>query len=152
MSFLSRSASIIAKSAISLVSLAGIAAVVAAPVSAQNASVSGAITRTTPAGFVTSISGEMVAPTGMYYEGPLVVTGVIEEPTTMEKGDSVVTGSGGTLTLSAGELTAVDSEADPSTLKAEVLSTLQELDVSDPVDLDAYSAILKAAAGTDGLE
>lgn len=138
MSFLSRSAFILAKGSISLIGLAGVAAILAAPASAQNASISGAITRTTPGGFVTSISGEMVAPAGIYFTGPLTVTGTADpvEPTLTIDAEQAVTPASGSLSL----------------LEGTVAESLMDQDLSTQMGIDAYAAILKAAVGADGLE
>ncbi|MCY6493117.1 hypothetical protein [Leptolyngbya sp. GGD] len=131
MSFLSRSASV-------LVGLAGLVAVAAAPASAQNASVSGAITRTSPAGFTTTISGEIVAPEGVFFPGSLDVAGTAD---------------------STAPVLSIDAPAVPlptvggsSLLEQVVANTLTGLDVTTEAGMDAYAAILKAAAGVDGLE
>ncbi|MCU0548117.1 MAG: hypothetical protein MUC48_02100 [Leptolyngbya sp. Prado105] len=131
MSFLSRSASV-------LVGLAGLVAIAAAPASAQNASVSGAITRTSPAGFSTSISGEMVAPAGMYFEGPLSVTGTASS-------------TDPTLEIDAA-IEFMPTSGASSLLEQVVAETLRDLPLTEEMGIDAYAAILKAAAGVDGLE
>ncbi|MBD1857467.1 MULTISPECIES: hypothetical protein [Leptolyngbya] len=131
MSFLSRSASV-------LVSLAGLVAVAAAPASAQNASVSGAITRTSPAGFTTTISGEIVAPEGVYFTGPLTVTGIADEVNPV-------------LNVNA-NVALFPTAAAPSLLEQVVTAELNGLDTTTQAGLDAYAAILKAAVGVDGLE
>lgn len=188
LSFLLRSAWI-AKSTVSLVGLAGLATIVALPASAQNASVGGAATFTTPAGFVTSASGEMVAPGGTYFQGELVVIGLVgsgtfsaedaellkqallpdssKEPSSSalnaepsQDSASSTNLSGGGVMLIPGRLAPVPSPEPssrtmaiaPSTLKGEVIETLSSLDPNAPAQLDAYTAILKAATGADGLE
>ncbi|WNZ46763.1 hypothetical protein Q2T42_02780 [Leptolyngbya boryana CZ1] len=131
MSFLSRSASV-------LVGLAGLVAVAAAPASAQNASVSGAITRTSPAGFTTTVSGEIVAPEGVFFSGNYSVTGTADSTAPV---------------LNINGFTGFLPTAGSSSLLEQVVAnTLGGLDPTTEAGLDAYAAILKAAAGVDGLE
>lgn len=139
MSLLSRSASIVAKSSLSLISLIGLAAMIAAPASAENASVSGAMTRTSPGGFVTSISGEMVAPKGAGFVSPLTVTGSISDSETA------------TLTVNA-VLQSEPGYGATSVLEQEVLRALEAQNLATEQGLDAYVAILKAAVGQNGLQ
>ncbi|MBD1857466.1 hypothetical protein H6F69_17795 [Leptolyngbya sp. FACHB-1624] len=131
MSFLSRSASV-------LVSLAGLVAVAAAPASAQNASVSGAITRTSPAGFTTTISGEIVAPEVFFIPGALTVTGSANEVNPA-------------LSVNA-PIVPYAAPGAPSLLEQTVTAELNGLDTTTQAGLDAYAAILKSAVGVDGLE
>ncbi|GAP95104.1 hypothetical protein [Leptolyngbya sp. NIES-2104] len=139
MNFLSRSASIIAKGSISLVGVAGLAALIAAPASAQTASISGAMTRTSPAGFITSVSAEMVAPEGVMFTSPVTVTGTIPDA------------DNANLTLSANWGTVPGLGA-PSMLESEVIRALNSQDLTTEQGIDAYAAILKAAVGSEGLD
>lgn len=126
---------------LSLISLMGITAIATAPALADNASVSGAVSYTTPAGYSTSISAEKVAPDGFAFNGASTVT--------------VISNTNGTpqgLTLDTGTLSAVGTPPATSTIKGSVIQTLGNLSVTTKDGLDAYSAILKAAAGADGLE
>jgi hypothetical protein len=58
------------------------------------------------------------------------------------------------LTVSAGTLTALPTAATAAapTLKTAVIAKLGTITGNTAADLDAYSSILKAAAGADGLE
>ncbi|MBW4525893.1 MAG: hypothetical protein KME18_11940 [Phormidium tanganyikae FI6-MK23] len=116
----------------------------------ENGSISGAMTRVTPSGFVTSVAGQMVAPGGMFFNQPLTVNGVIED---CNCGSAI---SEGRLIIDAGAplpiRTVYGDNALPTTLKETVISTLNRLDLDDRSDREAYAAIVKAAAGFDGLE
>ncbi|OUC11950.1 MAG: hypothetical protein B0A82_24925 [Alkalinema sp. CACIAM 70d] len=109
---------------------------------ADNASVSGSVSYTTPAGYTTSFSAEKVAPTGYGFNGAVTVTAI--------PGAADGTPSG--MTLDSTMSTVVTGSTAGNTLKENVLTTLGSLDVSTKAGLDSYTAILKAAAGTDGLE
>ena len=119
-------------------------ALVAAPAFADNASISGAVSYTTPAGFSTSISAEKVAPTGYNYTGNVTVTitpgGTEGSPLGMTLGDGGLTPTTTPVTLTA------------NTIKDKVIKTLDGLDLATQKGLDSYTAILKAAAGANGLE
>lgn len=127
-------------------------AMIAAPAfaSPENASISGAMTHVTPSGFVTSISGQMVAPEGMIFIQPLTVQGVIGA----NYSDGRI--NNGQLTVNAGAPASIrviyGDRALPTTLKETVIDTLNRLDLDDRSDREAYAAIIKAAAGFDGLE
>ncbi|MBE9011782.1 hypothetical protein IQ250_16385 [Pseudanabaenaceae cyanobacterium LEGE 13415] len=113
----------------------------AVPAFADNPSVSGAVSYTTPAGYATSISAEKVAPAGFAFNGAATVT--------------IVPGTGGAplgLSLDTGTLSAVGTPPSTSTIKGTVVQTLGGLNVMTKEGLDAYAAILKAAAGANGLE
>jgi hypothetical protein len=118
-------------------------ALTAAPAFADNASVSGAVSYTTPAGFSTSISAEKVAPTGYNFTGNVTVT--------ITPGGA--NGSPLGMTLNGGDLAAINT-APPSyaTLKSTVITTLSGINTTTQAGLDQYAAILKAAAGANGLE
>lgn len=112
---------------------------------AENASVSGAVTYTSPAGFSLSYSAEKVAPSGFAFNGAVTVTGLPGAP------DSLAPVG---MTLDAGALTPTGGlPSTGQTLKDAVITKLNGMtDLNNPKQLDAYTAILKAAAGTDGLE
>lgn len=141
MSFLSQSVGIV-KGGLALAGFVGVIALAASPASAENASISGAATRTTPGGYSASLSGEMVAPEGTYFSSPLMVDAVydpnLQVPTR--------------LTLTGGDLTTSPVPLNPDTLKAAVIMKLNGITGTTQTEIDAYSAILKAASGADGLE
>lgn len=130
----------------------GAMAMIAAPALAypENGSISGAMTHVTPSGFVTSISGQMVAPEGMVFTQPLTIQGVIG---TNYRVNGI---NNGQLTVNAGVPVPIrvlyGDKAMPTTLKETVIATLKQLDLDDRSDREAYAAIVKAAAGFDGLE
>lgn len=119
-------------------------ALVAAPAFADNASISGAVSYTTPAGFSTSISAEKVAPTGYNYTGNVTVTitpgGTEGSPLGMTLGDGGLA------------LNIVGSTPVANSIKESVITKLDGLDTATQKGLDSYTAILKAAAGANGLE
>ncbi|MBW4442206.1 MAG: hypothetical protein KME10_13410 [Plectolyngbya sp. WJT66-NPBG17] len=142
MSVLSNSAQMILKTGLSLAGVLGLAALVASPASAESA-IRGSVSEVTPAGFVTTVSGEAVLPEGLYYPGA--------------GGDYVFTGDFTTagvpvLTINGGEPTVVPVATAGTTIKQAVIAELDGLDPATRPGLDAYAAILKAAAGADGLE
>jgi hypothetical protein len=122
----------------------GVAIVLAAaPAFADNASVSGAVSYTTPAGFSTSISAEKVAPAGYNFSGNVTVT-------ITSGGDH---GAPLGMTLAGGDMVATTATpATNASLKDKVISTLGGIDITTQDGLDRYAAILKAAAGANGLE
>jgi hypothetical protein len=127
---------------IALVGGVGVVVMMAGSARAEGASVTGAVTYTTPGSYSLSISAQKVAPTGYTFDGDVQVT---------------VESSGGApigLTVSAGTLTALPATAATAspTLKAAVIAKLATITENGAADLDAYSSILKAAAGADGLE
>jgi hypothetical protein len=115
----------------------------AAPAFADNASVSGAVSYTTPAGFSTSISAEKVAPSGYNFSGNVTVT--------ITPGGAHGAPLG--MTLAGGDMVATTTTpATNASLKDKVISTLGAIDTTTQDGLDRYTAILKAAAGANGLE
>jgi hypothetical protein len=141
MGALTRSIAWTVKGSASLVGMMSAGAIAAMPAFADNASVSGAVSYTTPAGYSTSISAEKVAPRGYSFNGTVTVT--------------AVTGTTGTpqgLILDSGTPVAVGTAPNNTMVKDSVIQKLGSLDVKDAKELEAYSAILKAAAGADGLE
>jgi hypothetical protein len=143
MKLFAASATSILKAGCSMVGVMSVCALTATSAAAENASISGAVTYTRPSGYSLSYSAEKVAPTGFEFKGAvtIVATGAI--------GDTPPIG----MTLDAGAATAVGATAPTgATLKDAVITKLGALDITKPTGLDAYAAILKAAAGTNGLE
>jgi hypothetical protein len=143
MKLFTASATSILKAGCSMFGILGVCALTAGSAAAENASISGAVTYTRPSGYSLSYSAEKVAPAGFEFKGAVNVTAV----------------SGGVdaapigMILDAGASTAVGATAPTgATLKDAVITKLGTLDVAKPTGLDAYAAILKAAAGTNGLE
>ena len=135
---LSRSVAVLANVGFTLV---GLGAIAIAPAFAENASVSGSVSYTTPAGFTTSISAEKVAPRGYAFNDALTVTaipGALGVPIGM--------------TLNSGTATVTAAAPTNTTLKDAVITKLTAISTTDQAGLDAYAAILKAAAGANGLE
>ncbi len=114
-----------------------------APAFADNASVSGAVSYTTPAGFSTSISAEKVAPTGYNFTGNVTVT--------ITPGGAHGAPLG--MTLGGGDLVSTTTTPlSTDTIKAKVIQTLGTFNTANQDGLDGYTAVLKAAAGANGLE
>jgi hypothetical protein len=141
---LSQSTAMFVKGAISTVGIFSVCVLGAGSAAAENASVSGAVTYTRPAGFSISYSAEKVAPAGFQFTGAVTVQATLTGPDTAPIG----------MMLDAGNVVGIGATATtgPVTLKNTVITELTALDVTKSAELDAYSAILKAAAGTDGLE
>ena len=121
-----------------------IAAIAAPALADSNASVRGSVTYVTPGGYSTSISAEKTAPTGYNFDGNVTVT--ITPGTT----DGAPLG----MTLGSSSLTGITATTTPLTarLKDAVITKLGGITGNDQASIDAYSAILKAAAGANGLE
>jgi hypothetical protein len=139
----SQSVSVILKGAIAAAGVVGVCTLTAGTAAAENASVSGAVTYTRPAGFSISFSAEKVAPAGFMFNDAVTVTAVTNAegvPTSM--------------TVDAGAATAIGTApTGPAAIKDAVIAELNALDpTASTAQLDVYAAILKAAAGTDGLE
>jgi hypothetical protein len=141
MGALTRSIARTVKGGASLLGIVGAGAIAAMPALADNASVSGAVSYTTPAGYSTSISAEKVAPKGYSFNGTVTVSAV-----------AGATGVPQQLILDSGTPVAVGTAPSNTMVKDSVIQKLGALDVKDAKELEAYSAILKAAAGADGLE
>lgn len=127
---------------VALVGGIGVAMVAAGSARAENASVTGAVTYTTPGSYSLSISAQKVAPAGYKFDGDVQV--LVQGPPNSAPNS---------LTVSAGTLTQLPTIALPTqSIKSAVVAKLGTINGTDPKDLDAYAAILKAAAGADGLE
>jgi hypothetical protein len=109
----------------------------------STASVRGSVTYVTPGGYSTSISAEKVAPTGYNFDSNVTITitpgGENGAPLGM------VLGTGALSAISATPLST-------ARLKDAVITKLSGIVTTDQKGVDTYSAILKAAAGADGLE
>ena len=136
---LSRSVAVLANVGVTLV---GLGAIAIAPAFAENASVSGSVSYTTPAGFTTSISAEKVAPRGYGFDAAVTVTTIPGAIGSAPIG----------MILNTGTATATAAAPTNTTLKDAVITKLGGITTTDQFGLDAYSAILKAAAGANGLE
>lgn len=135
---LTRSAAILANA---VLTLGGLGFIAIAPAFAENASVSGSVSYTTPAGYTTSISAEKVAPRGYAFNDTLTVMSL-----------PGASGAPMGMTLNSGTATATAAAPTNTTLKDAVMAKLTSISTTDQFGLDAYSSILKAAAGANGLE
>jgi hypothetical protein len=120
-----------------------IAAMTAPAMADSTASARGSVTYVTPGGYSTSISAEKVAPTGYNFDSNITITitpgGENGAPLGM------VLGTGALSAISATPLST-------ARLKDAVITKLSGIVTTDQKGVDTYSAILKAAAGADGLE
>ncbi|MDZ8083941.1 MAG: hypothetical protein RMX65_015800 [Nostoc sp. DedQUE01] len=66
--------STIIKGSVCVLGLVGVSNFFAAPAKAGDAAARGAVTIVRPSGSSVSVSGELVAPTGVQFSGPLVIT------------------------------------------------------------------------------
>jgi hypothetical protein len=127
------------------VSLAGIsiAALTSPAFADSNASARGSVTYVTPGGYSTSISAEKVAPSGYTFDSNITITITPGG----EKGAPLG------MVLGTGSLSAISTTPlSTARLKDAVITKLSGITGTDQTAIDAYSAILKAAAGADGLE
>jgi hypothetical protein len=109
----------------------------------SNASARGSVTYVTPGGYSTSISAEKVAPSGYTFDSNVTITITPGG----EKGAPLG------MVLGTGALTAISTTPlSTARLKDAVITKLSGITTLDQAGIDAYSAILKAAAGADGLE
>ncbi len=120
-----------------------IAAMTSPAMADSTASVRGSVTYVTPGGYSTSISAEKVAPTGYNFDSNVTITitpgGENGAPLGM------VLGTGALSAISATPLST-------ARLKDAVITKLNGIATTDQKGVDTYAAILKAAAGADGLE
>lgn len=89
MSFLSDWTSIALKGGLTFAGVIGFAAFASSPAGAENASIQGAATRSTPGGYSSSTAGQMIAPDNTYFNGPLEITPTFTTP--MGGGTSIPT-------------------------------------------------------------
>jgi hypothetical protein len=127
---------------------AGIASIAIAALSApaladSNASARGSVTYVTPGGYSTSISAEKVAPSGYTFDSNITIT--ITPGGTNGAPLGMVLGTGALSAISTTPLST-------ARLKDAVITKLSGITTTDQAGIDAYAAILKAAAGADGLE
>ena len=161
--------SAIIKSSIFVLGLVGASNFLAARANADQAAARASVSITNPSSFTQSVSGEVLLPSGLYFYGtgspagaggtPAAVVGVtlIVTPSV-----SVTTGAMGTttakidaLSFNAGAPTAVSTVAGAGKLSdvvAAILKGTNPATGSNAKSIDDAAAIIKAAAGVDGLE
>ncbi|WP_193197821.1 hypothetical protein [Nostoc sp. MG11] len=141
--------SAILKGSIGLLGLVGASNFLVAPANADQAAARAAVSVTRPSSLTESISGEVLLPDGYYFTGPsgatLTVTPVYTNPgTTSQSASSLSFNAGGNA-----------STGTPGSLSAAVVAILRGANTTpgvNAVTIDDASAIIKAAAGVDGLE
>ncbi|MBD2528435.1 hypothetical protein H6G97_02225 [Nostoc flagelliforme FACHB-838] len=133
--------STIIKSSVCLLGLVGVSNFFAAPAKADQAAARGAVTVVRPSGSSVSVSGELVAPSGTQFAGPLTIT-----PTS-----SGVAGGNdegvATLVVDAGALEASTSTS-AGTIEAAIALTITEGTFAEVQDV----AALVRAASSGGME
>lgn len=157
MNLLSRSVSVFGKAGLFLAGFIGCITFASTPASAQvliedlpiieaeEGGLTGSITFVTPSGYITSIAAEKVSPSGTYLfgidgGGVYTVTGVILH-------DPITRTTIPTITLLTGPTVSLSGRRGDS-IQAAVIDLLR----SGTLTLDEYTAILRVAVGTDGLD
>ncbi|MBW4645048.1 MAG: hypothetical protein KME23_19010 [Goleter apudmare HA4340-LM2] len=139
--------SAIVKGSFCLLGLVGVTSQLAAPARAQQAAARAAASVTRPSGLTESLSGEVLLPSGFYFEGTggntLTVTPTYTNPGTTNQ-------SLASLSFNAGAPMPTNNVG---TIAGVVIDILQGgNDGVNAATIDDASAIIKAAAGADGLE
>ncbi|HYW18700.1 MAG TPA: hypothetical protein VE956_05180 [Nodularia sp. (in: cyanobacteria)] len=156
MNLRSSSVSVFWKAGLSLAGLIGCITFTSAPASAQivddlitleaeQGGLTGAITFVTPSGYITTIAAEKVSPEGAYLfgidgGGVYTVTGTILH-------DPITRTTIPTITLLAGPTVLLPAKSG-SSIESAVIDLLR----SGTLTLDEYTAIIRAAVGSDGLD
>ena len=124
---------------------AGLTAVLATSANAESA-IRGSAVETRPSGSSISVSGEMILPDTLYFNGPLVVA-----PTVTTPGDNAANITD--LTLTPGAVAAVAGVADVDTSTNTFLdSAAAALDAAVTAGVvEDQAAIIRAGAGNEGL-
>jgi hypothetical protein len=155
MNLFSSSVSVLWKAGLTLAGFVGCIILASTPASAQivedlltieaeQGGLTGSITFITPSGYITSIAAEKISPDGTYLVGidgggVYTVTGTILH-------DPITRTTIPTITLLTGPTIPLPGEA--SSIKSTVIDLLR----SGTLTLDEYTAILRVAVGTDGLD
>ncbi len=133
--------STIIKGSVCVLGLVGVSNFFAAPAKADQAAARGAVTIVRPSGSSISVSGEIVAPSGMQFPGPLTVTPTYEG------------------TLGGNDEAITDLSVDPGLLEESVLTggTTIEAAIAAAITAGAFTdvvdiATLVRAASSGGLE
>jgi hypothetical protein len=100
--------------------------------------------RTTTNGIISSVSGEVVLPSGYFFNGPVIVTPTYSS---LNATTSVVN----SISIGAGSPTLVDKSASFSRAVAEILTNVAA-DPTTVTDIEQVTAIIKAGAGVNGLD
>jgi len=133
--------SAIVKGGICVLGLVGVGNILAAPANAGDAAARGAVTIVRPSGSSISVSGEITAPTGTQFPGPLTVT-----PVTSDSGLNIES----VTSLSVDPGAVVDSTATSGgTIEGAIAALITTGAFTDVVDL---ATLVRAASVNNGLE
>ncbi|MBW4611821.1 MAG: hypothetical protein KME21_00765 [Desmonostoc vinosum HA7617-LM4] len=141
--------SVILKGSIGLLSLIGAGNFLVAPANADQAAARAAVSVTRPSSLTESISGEVLLPNGYYFTGPEGATLTVT-PVYMNQGNTNQSVSSLSFNAGGNESTGV-----PGSLSDAVVAILRGTNTApgvNAVTIDDAAAIIKAAAGVDGLE
>ena len=135
--------SAIVKGGICVLGLVGVGNILAAPANAGDAAARGAVTIVRPSGSSISVSGEITAPTGTQFPGPLVIA-----PLTTDAGTN--TESVTNLTVTPGVLVAsVATASIKGTIESAIATLITAATITKVEDL---STLVRAASVNNGLE
>jgi hypothetical protein len=141
--------STIIKSSICVLGLVGASNFLAARANAGQASARAAVTITNPGSLTQSVSGEVLLPDGLYFEGTGTETLVVTPEITTTSGAQSID----SLSFNAGTIAAVSDVATAPTLSSVVAAILDGNNTGVTAEsIDDAAAIIKAAVGIDGLE
>ncbi len=135
--------STIIKGSVCVLGLVGVGNFFAAPANADQAAARGAVTVVRPSGSSISVSGELVAPSGTQFDGPLVIT--------PEAGGGTVGGLDediATLTIDAGA-PVVSAAVGGDSIEGAIAALITDTGVADIVEL---ATLIRAASVNGGLE
>jgi hypothetical protein len=164
--------SAIIKSSICVLGLVGASNFLAARANADQAAARASVSITNPSSFTQSVSGEVLLPSGLYFSGTgtpagadpvndpavpgmtLIVTPGVDVSTNTSTNPGTTTAKITSLSFNAGTVAAVSTVAGAGTLSDVVAAMLQGTndDGVNAESIDDAAAIIKAAAGVDGLE
>jgi hypothetical protein len=161
--------SAIIKSSICVLGLVGASNFLAARANADQAAARASVSITNPSSFTQSVSGEVLLPSGLYFSGTgtpatdtdpaepgmtLIVTPGVDVSTNTETNPGTTTAKITSLSFNAGTVAAISEVDGAGTLSDVVAAMLQGTndDGVNAASIDDAAAIIKAAAGVDGLE
>ena len=138
--------SAIVKGGICVLGLVGVGNILAAPANAGDAAARGAVTIVRSSGSSISVTGEITAPTGTQFPGPLTIT-----PVTTEKG--LNTESVTDLTVTPGVLVAsVATASIKGTIESAIATLITANAVLTPPSIIDLATLVRAASVNNGLE
>jgi len=140
--------SAIVKGGICVLGLVGVGNILAAPANAGDAAARGAVTIVRSSGSSISVTGEITAPTGTQFNGPLTIT-----PATTAPGANLETV--GSLIVNPGVPVVSAAAASSATIES-AIATLIAATTGDPATIitkvEDLSTLVRAASVNNGLE